>query len=95
MQIKLGCVDGKTYIGDYVTDEEILEEINMVNGRVGTGAMAGLVVNTVEDFAQMILDMVQDKDTTAISLNISGRKRLFRQQTIVWCEITLDNHLQD
>lgn len=90
MRITVGCVDGQTYVGDYVPDAEVQAMLD--EGSVFSGSASNLKVNTAEDFKDLIRDTalgvtVDGFKPNNIFIQINGAQRNFSPDKIVWVEV--------
>lgn len=94
MFIRIGCVDGKEYVSDRTADTEVEEYLKEVGGKIGTGTMSDVVVNSKEEFGAWFIDMCKyntRNDTQSITIEYNGRSRMFNSRHIVWAEVVWDS----
>jgi hypothetical protein len=91
MRVRIGCIDGNTYESDEINEAELQQYLDEQDGLIGTGDFSGPMVRTVDDFVELINQMlsgsVNGAKTTHIDLEIDGKKRKFLFDKIVWSEI--------
>lgn len=87
----IGCVDGHTYVSDYMDNKEIEEQLPIK----GAGVWDELKINTLEEYAQFITkgamgESIDDATVLNIQLTINEQVRYFQTSKIVWCEVQTD-----
>jgi hypothetical protein len=93
MMIRIGCLDGHTYHSDHTSDEEVDKYLEECGGKVGTGTMSDVTVESREEFGEFFLHMCKynkRNDTQTITLQIDGVSRLFNVAHIVWADVIWD-----
>ncbi len=86
MQIKIGCVDGNTYISDRVDNKEVLAKFHC------TGVLEGISKDTIDDVAEYLSDFVFKEEVdgvrpTSFRIVNGGKIKEFRISSIIWLEI--------
>jgi hypothetical protein len=90
MIVSIGCLDGKTYVSDEIPNEEIQKDLWSHDGRIGSGIWADRVINTVEEYAEVVKDLAQHDTsfaTKSFLMTIGGKDFQFNAHTIVWVSV--------
>lgn len=90
MRIRIGCVDGLTYISDEIKRTEIQAELDAKDGYLGTGVDKNVKFGTADEFMEWFMGFfLYDKrhDHQTATMPIDGVERHFNVQHIVWYEL--------
>lgn len=89
IHFEIGCSNGKTYVSDSVSHEELNADIEKNNGIIGQDPKNGLPVR-VKDSHEALEFMIQffkydsSSDTQTVTLLIDGVPLTFNSIQIVW-----------
>lgn len=90
MRVRIGCIDGHTYVSDHTPDDKVIDEWQ------GQDFLPNIAFNDIDEVVGFVNDFiggrVDGKDTSVnhISLKVDNVARRFKQEHVVWWEVSKD-----